>query len=226
MTTPKPWSHSALDDFVNCPRSYYEKRIAKSVTEERSEQMIWGEEVHKAFELRQLNGKKVSPLPEALQIHEPFMQRLKAMPGMRWTEQKVGFNRKAEPCDFFAEDVWCRLIIDYKKVHENFAVIVDYKTGKPHNKFKQLKLCALHTFADHPDVDTVSVMYYWTKTQTTTMENYTRDQIPELWAPFVPDLRQYAQAFKEDVWQPRPSGLCNGWCPVKDCEFWKPKRNK
>ena len=37
---------------------------------------------------------------------------------------------------------------------------------------------------------------------------------------------QYAQAFKTDTWQPRPSGLCNGWCPVKTCEFWQPKRNK
>jgi hypothetical protein len=40
----------------------------------------------------------------------------------------------------------------------------------------------------------------------------------------VPDLKQYATAFKTDVWQPRQSGLCNGWCPVTECEFWKPKR--
>ena len=53
-----------------------------------------------------------------------------------------------------------------------------------------------------------------------------RDQIDQLWAPFIGDLKQYMQAFREDIWQPRQSGLCNGWCPVTDCEFWKPKRNR
>lgn len=223
MTTPKPWSHTALDDFVNCPRAYYEKRIAKSVTEPETPEMIWGTRVHKAFELRQLKGTK---LPEELEEHEPFMKQLKALPGLMWAEQKVGLNRQAETCEFFAKDVWCRLVIDYKKVHRSSALIVDYKTGKPHSKFKQLKLFALHTFAEHPDVDDVNVLYYWTKTKTTSGEKYNREQIPMLWASFVPDLKQYMQAFKEDVWQPRPSGLCYGWCPVTGCEFWKPKRKK
>lgn len=218
---PLPWSYTSLDDFVNCPRQFYEKRVAKSVKEEKSEQMIWGERVHKWFELRQLEGQK---LPDDVIEHEPFMERLKAMPGLAWTEQKIALNRKMEPCGFFDADVWFRGVIDYKKVHREFAVVVDYKTGKPHSKFQQLKLFALHTFAEHPDVEAVDVMFYWTKTQTTTTQQYKREQIPSLWSSFVPNLKQYAQAFKEDIWQPRPSGLCAGWCPVTACEFWKPKR--
>lgn len=218
---PLPWSYTALEDFVNCPKSYHAKRVAKTVKEEKSEQMIWGEKVHKAFEMRQLEGEK---LPIDLHQHEPFMQRLKQMPGLKWTERKIALNRKAEPCEFFDKDVWFRGIIDYMKINDQFAVIVDYKTGKVHSKFQQLKLFALHTFADHPSVEAVDVMFYWTQTGTTTGAKYKREQIPELWKEFVPNLKQYAQAFKEDIWQPRPSGLCNGWCPVKDCEHWKPKR--
>lgn len=218
---PLPWSYTALEDFVNCPKSYHAKRVIKTVKEDKSEQMIWGEKVHKAFELRQQDG---TPLPQDLKMHEPFMQRLKAMPGLGWAEQKVGFDRKAEPCEFFAKDVWWRGIIDWKKVHREYAVIVDYKTGKVHSKFQQLKMFALHTFAEHPDVEAVDVMFYWTQVGTTTSAKYSRAQVPELWKEFVPNLKQYAQAFKEDIWQPRPSGLCNGWCPVKDCEHWKPKR--
>jgi hypothetical protein len=45
-----------------------------------------------------------------------------------------------------------------------------------------------------------------------------------LWSKFVPDLRQYMEAFKTETWQARPSGLCNGWCPVTECEHWKPKK--
>lgn len=218
---PLPWSYSSLDDFVNCPRSFYEKRIAKSVKEEKSEQMIWGERVHKHFEDRQGLG---TPLPPELQEHEPFMERLEAMPGEHATERKIALNRAMQPCGFFDKDVWFRGIIDYSKRKDNMAVLVDYKTGKPHSKFQQLKLFALHTFAEHPQVDTVDVRFYWTKTCTTTGEAYRRSQIADLWKTFVPNLKQYAQAFREDIWQPRPSGLCNGWCPVKDCEFWKPRR--
>lgn len=220
---PLPWSYSSLDDFVNCPRSYYEKRVAKSVKEEKSEQMIWGERVHKAFEDRQGLG---TPLPPELAEHEPFMQRLQDMPGEFSTERKIALNRAMQPCGFFDKDVWFRGIIDYTKRHENIAQIVDYKTGKPHSKFQQLKLFAIHIFAEHPEVDIVDVRFYWTKTCSTTFEVYRRKQIDDLWKMFVPNLKQYAQAFREDIWQPRPSGLCNGWCPVKTCEFWKPKRNK
>jgi hypothetical protein len=40
----------------------------------------------------------------------------------------------------------------------------------------------------------------------------------------MPDIKQYQQAFVQDVWQARQSGLCHGWCPVTTCEYWKPKR--
>ena len=66
--------------------------------------------------------------------------------------------------------------------------------------------------------------YYWTQTKTTNGMTITRDQIPAIWREFLPALKQYAEAYATDTWQPRQSGLCNGWCPVTDCEFWRPKR--
>ena len=218
---PLPWSYTALEDFVNCPRSYYEKRVAKSVKEEKTEAIIWGEVVHKHFENRQAEG---TPLPPELAEHEAFMQRLQDMPGEASTERKIALSRQAKPCGFFDKDVWYRGVIDYSKIDGDKALLVDYKTGKPHSKFQQLKLFALHTFAERPEVEIIEGTFYWTKTGTRTSEVYFRYKIDEMWKGFLPNLKQYAQAFKEDVWQPRPSGLCNGWCPVKDCEFWKPRR--
>ena len=220
---PIAWSHTALDDFQNCPRAFYEKRIAKSVTETKSEQMIWGEWVHKQFEDRQKEGK---PLPETLKEHEAFMQVLESSPGEAYTERKVALAKDLSPCGFFDKDVWCRGVIDFAKVAGEKAVVVDYKTGKPHSKYKQLKLFALQTFAEFPEVNTINVQYYWTQTQVPTGQVYTRAMTNELWSDFTPVLKQYLYAFKENVWQPRPSGLCNGWCPVTDCEFWKPRKIK
>lgn len=224
MAKPAPWSHSALEDFKSCPRAFYEKKVAKSVEEEKTKELLWGERVHKLFELRQRDKQ---PLPDELAEHEPYMQRLESLPGVAYTERKVALNTSQKPCAFFRDnDIWFRGVIDYSKIHENHALIVDYKTGKPHSKFGQLKLFAIYSFIENPQIDTVQVRYYWTSTKTTTEDTYGREQVPQMWEEFFPDLRQYAQAFKQEIWQPRPSGLCNGWCPVKTCEHWKPKKNK
>lgn len=221
--TPKPWSHSALEDFKNCPRSYYEKRIAKSVVETKGEATIWGEVVHKHFEDYLTDGVA---LPPELTVHEPFLQRLLGLEGMRFVEERIALNNQARPCAFFGDDVWYRGVIDFGVVNGEYARLIDHKTGKHHTKFGQLKLFALWTFEAYPTVNQVRCEYYWTQTMTLNGETYTRDQIGKLWSGFVPDLRQYAEAFKTDTWQPRQSGLCNGWCPVESCEFWRPKRRR
>ena len=221
--TPKPWSYTALEDFVNCPRAFAEKRVFKSVIEPKSEQMLWGEHVHKVFEDRQADGVV---LPVDLEHHEPFMQKLQDMPGILGVEQRIALNTAGQPCEFFGENVWYRGVIDYRKIDNRRAYILDHKTGKQHSKFGQLQLFALHTFAEYPEVQAIKAEYYWTQTESTTGEVYTRDMMPKLWGKFIPDLKQYRQAFIEDTWQPRQSGLCNGWCPVTGCEFWKPRRMK
>ena len=223
MPTPLPWSFTSLEDFVNCPRAFYEKRVIKSVKEEESEAMLWGNRVHKAFENYIKNDDM---LPKELQHHEKFLRSLADRGGKIATERKIALSKKAQPCGFFDRDVWFRGVIDLSIISEGEALLVDYKTGKPHSKFKQLKLFALHTFAEYPHVQSVKVKFYWTKTEMTTGDEYHREQIREIWSEFIPDLGQYAQAFKTDTWQPRQSGLCHGWCPVTSCEFWKPKRNK
>lgn len=220
---PMAWSYSSLDDFKNCPKAFHAKRVAKTVQESPSEQMIWGNKVHKCFELRQ---KDDTPLPDYLEEHEPLMQELDAYSGEKYTERRIALDTRRQPCGFFDANVWMRGIIDFSLVHDGGALLVDYKTGKPHSKFEQLQLFALHTFAEFPHVNYVTAQFYWTKTKTTTEQTYDRDQIKSMWSKFAPDLQQYVQAFKQDVWQPRPSGLCNGWCPVTNCEFWKPKRKR
>lgn len=221
--TPLPWSHSALEDFVNCPRAFHAKRVAKTHKEEPTEQLLWGNRVHKAFELRIKDG---TPLPAELEEHEEFLLRLATMTGEQHAERKIALDRRMQPCSFFDKEVWFRGVIDFTALRENHALVVDYKTGKPHSKFRQLKTNALHIFAEFPSVQSVDVRYYWTTTGTTTGEVYKREQAPAMWAEIAPDLKQYAQAFKTESFTPRQSGLCKGWCVVTECEFWGRKRAK
>jgi hypothetical protein len=211
---------------VNCPRQYHGKYVLKKFPrEEQSPEQVYGEEAHKHFENRQAHGTE---LPEDLAVHEPFMKRLDALPGMTFVENKVALTKKLEAVswDWRRDEIWFRGIIDFKKVDDESkrAWIVDYKTGRPHQKLRQLVIYAIHTFIAHPNVDLIDARFYWTKDGTNTRKVWDRTELEGLWGTIIGDLRQYKEAFKTNIWQPRPSGLCAGWCPDTDCEYWKSKR--
>jgi len=154
------------------------------------------------------------------------MRKLDVQQGWTYVEHKVALAKNAEPCEWNDVNVWCRMIIDYLCVDakNRHAMIVDYKTGRPHNKFNQLIIYALWTFQEFRYVDSIDVRFYWTKNCTTTDEAYNREQVDKLWRELVSDLKQYRDAFRLDTWQMRPSGLCNGWCPVINCKHWRPRK--
>jgi hypothetical protein len=234
---PLPWSHSALGDFKNCPKAYYEKRVAKSVVDAGNDAGAAGDYTHKAFEAYL---KDRTPLPTTypdnirdwpLGLKPPvayrgYLDSLLAEPGEMFPECKYALTKKLEPCDWMAPDAWCRCIIDVLLLDGENARIVDHKTGKRKNDLAQLRLCALMVFRHHPEVQRVKVAYAWLKE---TMEHdayvtFSREDEASMWQTLVPDLRLYREAFKLEVFNPKQSGLCNGWCPVTDCEYWKPKR--
>lgn len=230
MPAPMAWSYTSLSDFKNCPRRFHEERVLKNYRQDATEAMTWGRSVHTAFELRQRDN---TPLPDDLASHEPFMQRLDRIPGKLFVEQRIALNMKLEPCGFFDKDVFMRSVIDWVKVdldHKPYpmATIVDYKTGKVNPKWEQLMLYAIwvfHRFGGKMDVKLAQCMFYWTQQPDTVSKKvWGFGELDMLWKKFTPDLRQYLEAFKGDVWQPRKSGLCRGWCPVTTCEFNEPKR--
>jgi hypothetical protein len=218
--TPKPWSHSALEQFKNCPRAYHAHRVDKSVPYVEGPEAAYGNMVHKAFEDRVRDGK---PLPADLQLHETYLARLASLPGQIYVEREIAVNRKLQPCGYWDEDVWYRAKIDYLNINDGRARIVDYKTGKPHQKLLQLFEYILFTMIVFPEVETAYAEYYWTKAPecpTGTGGAWPRERVlKETWPMLLPDLKQMAEAYKLDVWQPRPSGLCKRHCAVTDCEF-------
>lgn len=220
MAKIQPWTHSKLDDFINCPRAFHQKSVLKRFPFQSTKETEYGNRVHKDFELRIAEGKK---LPFDLKHHEPYMQALEDMPGEVYAEREIALDKKGKPCSWFHADVWHRGKIDYTNINDTCAKIVDYKTGKKREKFKQLIANSIWVFIQYPEVEKVDVCFYWTQDQSESKATYLRSQIPALWNQLIPDLKQYRDAFKTDTWQPRQSGLCRGWCPVNDCEFWSEK---
>lgn len=218
--TPFPWSISALDKFVTCPKAYHEIRVVKRIVEPEGEAAAWGNRVHKDIE-DDLKGTR--PLaPEMAQFRQ-YVDTIKGRPGTMLVEQNMALNRSLQPVTWFAKDVWVRGKADVVHLNGNTAVGLDHKTGK-RKTTRQMALMALLTFYHHPQIERVRTLFCWLKTNEFDKDEFKREEIPSLWQRFVPDLNQYRKAFHTDTWQPRQSGLCHGWCPVKDCEYWRPKR--
>lgn len=213
------WSWSVLDSFETCAYRHYRIKVKKDIVEKQSDEMLHGNKVHKAMELR-LQG---TPLPAEMASYEPMAARVirSAAGGLLEAEQKLALTAQFSPTKFFAKDVWVRVITDFTIVQpaKKRAFVGDWKTGNPKPNSAQLKLCAAATFHHLPYVDEVHSTFVWLKTGEGTPEVFRREDVPAIWQEFMPRVQRLDTAHQQDKWQKKPSGLCRKWCPVKDCEF-------
>lgn len=213
MSKPFAWSYSVLTSFEDCPRRHYLIKIAKEVSEQPSEQMTWGNAVHKALENR---VKHNTPLPPTMTEYEPIAAKLlaRAEGGQIQAEERLALNRDYQPTKYFAKDVWVRAITDVTIVKGNNAFIGDYKTGKPTPASAQLKLTAAMTFATLPYVEKVTTAFVWLKTSGITAETYRREDVPGIWSELEARVNRLVNAIETERFPPKPSGLCRQYCPV------------
>jgi len=214
------WSFSSLKEYINCPRQYHEVKVLKKYTKGMTQEMLYGNRVHKACEDYVAEGKPLGPHEERF---KPVLDTLLEISGTRLPEYKMALDTKGKPCAY-GRDYWVRGIADLVVVDNDLAHIIDYKTGS--NKYadpKQLKLMALMVFAHFPDVQRIKAGLLFIVQDSFLDEEYTRDQIEELWGHFRPDLTRLQASYDNDVWNPNKTPLC-GWCPVKTCENYKERR--
>ena len=215
-TIPMAWSYSSMKDFSNCPRKFNEIKVKKNYEFQKTEAIIYGEEVHKALELYISEGKEV---PERYSQFRKIVETLNGFEGEKHTELKLGLNGNRKPCDFFAKEVWVRGVVDLLIVNGKTAYVIDYKTGNDkYADTAQLKLMAIMAFEHFPQIEKIKAALLFIVKDRVIKERYNRDDLPELWARFEPNLYKLRQAFATDVWNPNPTGLCR-FCPVKTCEY-------
>lgn len=216
----KAWSFSSLSAFETCPYQYYRTRVAKDVVEPDTEATIWGKKVHLALEER---VRDKTPLPDWATIWEPIAARFDRFGDKVFCERKIALNKNFQPTEFFAEDCWYRGVIDLG-VTLKTALLFDYKTGKMKDSHDQLDLFAASFMASEPSVESCRTGYIWLKDKKITSREIPRTETPVIWQRFVPRVARLEAAFDKDRWPCKPSGLCNGWCPVTNCEFWRKKK--
>jgi hypothetical protein len=136
----------------------------------------------------------------------------------------MALTHSKEPCDFNDENRWVRGIADLVIIDGINAFVVDYKTGS--NKYpdpKQLRLMALMIFTHFPEVQKVKGGLMFIMKNSFLTEEYHRNDMDKSWKMFEQPLKRLETSYDYDQWTANPTPLC-GWCPVKSCEFWKPRR--
>lgn len=207
-----------MSAFEQCPLRYKLTRVTKKVKEPDTEATLWGKRVHSALEERIRDG---TPLPATLAGYEGIAAKVANSKGEVKVEMKIGVNANFGSTDFFANDVWCRGIIDVAIVNGDKAVILDWKTGKPKPGSDQLKLSAGMALAQFPQVKSVETGFVWLKNNKVDRDTFTREHVGEIWSSFMPRVARLNMAFENDRWPANPSGLCKNYCPVgkSNCEF-------
>ncbi len=218
MSKPPAWSYSSLTKFETCPKQYYHVKVAKDVVEAPTEATTWGSKVHEQLEKRVRDG---TPLPESAAGFERIASLIADHGGMKLVEQQIAINSALQPTGWFADDAWCRGIVDVGVIAGKNGVLLDYKTGKRRPESSQLKLFAALAFASYPELQVVHTGFVWLKHNAVDKEKFTREDVPVIWQEFIPRVQRLERAYEEDKFPPKPSGLCEAWCPVPKhkCEF-------
>ena len=212
------WSFSSLKTYISCPKQYQETKVLKRFVIKQSQQMLYGNEVHKACEDYVRDG---TPLAKNYVRYKKVLDSLLAIPGVKHPELKMALSYTKEACEYYKKGYWARGIVDLLIIDGSDAFIVDYKTGNSkYYDVKQLKLMALMTFAHYPEVSHIKAALLFVKDNVFVDEEYSREDIDKLWKSFGTDLERLQISYENDVWQANPTPLC-GWCPVRTCEFYK-----
>jgi RecB family exonuclease len=213
-----PWSFSKAKAFETCPKQFYHEKILKEYPVEETEAMRYGTEFHKACE-NYIGEDK--PLPKKFDFIKDTLDALNKKRGVKLCEKKLGLTADLEPCDFFSKRVWFRGIADLLIVDTlaETAWVIDYKTGRSarYADKGQLELMAMSVFKHYPDIKKVRAGLLFVVANKLVKHQYEIDSESLLWEKWLGIYGKMEKAFKADVWNPRPSGLCKRHCPVVEC---------
>lgn len=215
---PFSWSYSALKNFETCPRRYYHYQIKKDVVEPQSAELQSGHQLHGAFEARVKEGKQ---LPLGYGQYEDMLATFINAPGTTYAEQRLALTSEFKPSAYFGNDVWFRTVIDAAKVRteDGFALIIDWKSGKPKDDTTQLQLMAATMLLHDPKLQVVRASLAFVGHKIWETEEYTRDDLRRIWGDILPRVNELKEARAMGNYPAKPGGLCRRYCVVKTCPY-------
>lgn len=213
---PFIWSYSKIKNFETCPKRYYNIDVAKNYSEPESEQLTYGNTVHKVL-AEAISGK--APLPETYKSLQKHVDRVTAGGNAAkiLVEQDLAVTKDFAPTAYFGDDVWFRVKVDVAKIVGPVAAIVDWKTGKIVEDGIQLAIFAQAIFSHHPQVQKIRTEFVWLQHDAVTRADFSRADMVSVWAGLLPRVQTLEGAHKAMDFPPKPGGLCRRYCAVTSC---------
>ena len=213
-----PWSFSKIKAFQQCPKQFYHEKVIKQYPFKMTEAIRYGDQFHKAAEKYIRDGEE---LPKRFLYAKDSLDALRRKKGDKLCEYRMGLTEDLEPCGFYEDSVWWRGIADLIILNQDqgLAYVVDYKTGKSSRYADkgQLELMAMATFKHFPNVGTVRAGLLFVVCEDLVRSTYEQYEADTLWDKWMDNFQTMETAYKVDVWNPKPSGLCRQWCQVMEC---------
>jgi len=233
MKNPQ-YSFSRLDLYERCPWAYKTVHIDK-IPRAKSEALQTGTVMHQLVAnyldrlitsvqltdwewARGATPKEpVAQVSEMVEMWERFYQTFTLPPALDapGVENKLAFDADWQPCEFFSEAAYFRMVIDFHFRQEALGVIVDWKTNRamPQTVEKDLQL---RTYgwglkqALYPDIQEVLLRLHFLR--------YGKERevlLTHLDLAAVPDeLKARIEVIEADhTFTPTPGSFC-GWCGV------------
>ena len=212
------WSYSRYGLWKQCPKKY-KFRMVDGLEEPRMTEgpAVRGTEIHKMFENYLLG--EIEELDLEFSYYTDFLNQLKDV--NVHPEIMLAVDRDWNKVEWDAEDKWFRCILDALTVHEDRAVVYDWKTGREypdHVNQREVYACAVSSL--YPELYEIECYHVYLDSKAMTHSVYHRDQIPALKEKW----EGYVQNMFDDTWVPaNPSWLCR-YCHFRKanggpCEF-------
>ena len=210
------WSPSAISDYINCPTQYGAKRFYCTLPFVQTIQMKHGEVEHKHLEDRLL---KKTPLPAGYIRGEKYCRILESSGGTLFAEQELAIDENMKFVKWFDKTAYGRCKIDVSLRQDGKVSCYDWKTGNIKEDSLQLKINACFLALKHPEIETFVTKYIWLKHDAVTPKDgvFSKADIPAMWEEILSWVERMKNAWKAERFDPKPSGLCRGWCEVTSC---------
>lgn len=217
------WSYSKLKNYETCPRRHYEVDLAKTYKEKDDPDgpLAWGNRVHDAL-AKACRGDEA--LPDEMTMYQDWVDRVRKGPGQLYIECKYAIDDQFQPVPYFDPRVWYRGIGDVVRVNDEFAMVLDWKTGKILDDPVQLMLMAQCIFSHFPKVQWVRADFVWLKDDCTSPERFTRQEVAQNWVGLMERVNAMEAAHIAQSYPAKPGRLCKSYCPVESCPYWRKGR--
>ena len=225
------WSWSRLSDFEQCPRKFQGRYITKDFPKPDFDapHFVKGRAAHKLLEDHfkgegELHGTVTE---NGLDFSFDFRFLSKISDEIKkhrrvFPELQVTFDVRMNEISWFDKKAWCRVIFDLLIIIGDYAVIIDWKTGKVKEYSDQLKLFAGAVMTKYPNIKKVLTCYVWVDhpKQPPVWAEYTDKDREHIWQEFGDRSELIQLANESGNWPAKKNIFCK-WCDAlpSQCEY-------